>query len=214
MASRETRVMLAPVEFRDVDGSAGKIVGHGSVFNTETVIAGRFREMVAPGAFSRAVQEDDIRVLFNHDANHVLGRQSAGTAVVAEDGDGLRYEADVNPDDPDALSIAAKIKRRDVTGSSFSFSIESDDDEEWVPPAQRGGMPLRIIKRAKVYDVGPVTFPAYVQAEASARSLAKATEITEAERRAVEAAEAAKPADVKEREALRAALETAKAWRT
>jgi hypothetical protein len=83
------------------------------------------------------------------------------------------------------MSVAAKVNRRDVTGSSFSFTIESDEDEEWIAPARRGGMPTRVIKRARVFDVGPVTFPAYEQAEVSARSLAKADELSATERRAV-----------------------------
>jgi HK97 family phage prohead protease len=204
----ERRVMFAPVEYRE-GKTGGKLVGHGSVFNSETVIAGRFREVVQPGAFTRAVADDDIRVLYNHDPNYVLGRVSAGTAVVAEDANGLRYEADVNPDDPQAMSVAAKVKRRDVTGSSFSFNIESDDDEEWVS-GKRGELPLRIIKRAKVFDVGPVTFPAYEQAEVSARSMAKAHEITEAEEARL-AAEQAK-ANRAEIDAMVATLAERKAW--
>lgn len=205
----ERRVMFAPVEFRE-SAQGGKLVGHGSVFDTETVIAGRFREKVAPGAFTRAVAEDDIRVLYNHDPNFVLGRQSAGTATIAEDANGLRYEVDVNPDDPMAVGVAARVKRRDVTGSSFSFDIEHDDDEEWVKPDTRNGLPLRIIKRARVFDVGPVTFPAYEQAEVSARSKAKADEITKAEQKAAEAAE-----KLQARQALDemiAQLAQAKAW--
>ena len=209
MGQVERRVIMADVEVRNAEKGTPKLVGHGSVFNTETVIAGRFREKVEPGAFRDSVKEDDIRVLFNHDANYVLGRQSAGTATVVEDGNGLRYEADVNPNDPQAMSVAAKVQRRDVTGSSFSFTIESDDDEEWIAPDKRGGLPLRVIKRAKVFDVGPVTFPAYVQAEASARSLTRADELTQAEVRAVEMAERSAALA-----AMDAALAERKAWRS
>lgn len=207
----ERRVMLAPVEYRKSE-SGGKLVGHGSVFNVETVIAGRFREKVLPGAFTRAVREDDIRVLYNHDPIYVLGRQSAGTAIVEEDASGLRYEADVNPDDPMAMSVAAKVQRRDVTGSSFSFTIDDDADEEWVKPEARNGLPLRIIKRARVFDVGPVTFPAYEAAEVSARSLEKADAITQAEQRAMEQAEAAKTPAQQAIDALNARLAERKAW--
>lgn len=212
MAKCERRVMFAPVEYRKTEDGVAKLVGHGSVFNSETIIAGRFRELVAPGAFTRAVKDDDIRVLFNHDPNYVMGRVSAGTAIVEEDASGLRYEADINLDDPMAVSIAAKVQRRDVTGSSFSFAIESDDDEEWVKPDTRHGLPLRIIKRAKVFDVGPVTFPAYEAAEVSARSLTKADELTQAEQRAADIAEAAKTPEQIQIDTYRERIKQARAW--
>jgi HK97 family phage prohead protease len=204
----ERRIVLADVEVRRDQADAPKLVGHGSVFDQETVIAGRFREKVARGAFADSLKSDDVRVLFNHDANYVLGRQSAGTAVVAEDANGLRYEAYINPNDPQAVSVAAKVARRDVTGSSFSFTVEHEDDEEWVRPATRQELPLRIIKRAKVFDVGPVTFPAYVQADVSARSLQRADEVSATEARALEAMTLVAP----KRDELERMLSERKAW--
>ena len=135
------------------------ISGYGALFNVETIIAGLFRERIAPGAFKSSLR-DDICVAFNHDPNYILGRTANKTARVTEDRTGLRYECDVNSDDSQALSVAAKIDRRDVSGSSFSFIIDDDKDEEWVrdDPAK---LPLRIIKRARCVELGPVAMPAY-----------------------------------------------------
>jgi phage head maturation protease len=70
----------------------------------------------------------------------------------------------LNPDDPTASAVGARVARRDVTGSSFWFAIDSPDDEEWTAPATRGGLPLRTLKRLRLIDVAPVTSPAYASA--------------------------------------------------
>jgi uncharacterized protein len=72
------------------------IVGY-AVFNQQTMIAGFFREQIAPGAFTDAIGRDDVRGLFNHDASWLLGRWSAGTLRLSQDARGLRYEILVNP---------------------------------------------------------------------------------------------------------------------
>ncbi len=205
---RERRLVTSSVQVRKKGEQLSEIEGHGALFNVETVIGDYFREVILPGAFSDTVATDDIRVLFNHSPDYVLGRQSAGTADVVEDRTGLRYSALLNPDDPDAMAVGAKIKRRDVTGSSFSFTVENDDDEEWVrdDPAK---LPLRRIKRAKVYDVGPVTFPAYDATTVSARCRDKAETAA--------ATEAATGEDIATvglaaRTAAREAIDQAKQW--
>ena len=224
-------VTSALIEVRAKDGASPSIEGYGALYGVETVIGDYFREVIAPGAFSDTVQEDDIRVLFNHSPNYVLGRNAARTADVSEDKTGLLYVARLNPDDPEAMSVGAKIKRRDVTGSSFSFTVENDDDETWTrdDPAK---LPLRTIKRARVYDVGPVTFPAYEETTVSARSKNIAGELGGADKAAAAKAAAVQqqPADAaaqrtattpvvdddagkQRREEAREAVNKAKAWR-
>lgn len=202
---RERRTYMTTVELRKAGASTPTISGYAAMFNEETVIAGLFREQIAPGAFAEAVKNDDVRALFNHDSNIVLGRTKSGTLTLREDDKGLFY--DVTPPNTQAANdVRELIQRGDVSGSSFGFTVE---EESWKEP-ERGtrDLPLRTIRKASLFDVSPVTFPAYEATSVSARSKAKAEEVT--------ATEAARLAEL-ETAALaerRAALDTAKAWRT
>lgn len=163
MADRERRTMAGSVEAR-AEGEARTLHGYAAVFGQRTDIMGLFDEQIAPGAFRDAIGRDDVRALFNHDPNYVLGRSSAGTLRLAEDARGLRYDIDP-PDTQVGRDVTISIARGDVQGSSFSFEVE---EESWDYP--KDGRPVRTIQRAKLYDVGPVTFPAYEQTTVSARS--------------------------------------------
>jgi HK97 family phage prohead protease len=168
MAERERRTLKIAVEAR-ADGESRTLSGYGAVFNERTEILGLFEERIAPGAFRDAIGRDDVRALFNHDPNHVLGRTSAGTLRLSEDETGLHYDIDP-PDTQSGRDVMTLIQRGDVQGSSFSFEVS---DESWEYP--KDGLPLRTIRSAKLYDVGPVTFPAYEQTTVSARSRVEAT---------------------------------------
>lgn len=168
---RERRVLTQPVELRKAEGAAPTLRGYAAVFNTETVIAGLFRERISPGAFADAIQGDDVRALFNHNPDYVLGRNTAGTLALEEDERGLGYEI-VPPDTQVARDLMVSVSRGDVNQSSFGFSVQGPDDEEWdFSETERGLLPLRTIKRAKLYDVSPVTYPAYEETTAEARSI-------------------------------------------
>lgn len=186
----DRRLVTERVERRAAaaDGGPTTLIGYAAVFGVETVIGDWFREVILPGAFADSIANDDVPAQFNHDPNYVLGRTANGTVRLSEDRKGLKYEVDLNADDPDAQRVGAKVARGDVRGSSFAFSVEDDDGEEWVrdDPAK---LPLRKIKRAKLYDVAPVTSPAYETTSVSARSL---------ERSAAQAPTAVVPAAVAE----------------
>jgi HK97 family phage prohead protease len=107
-----------------------------------------------------------VRALFNHDANFVLGRSTSGTLRLIEDDKGLRYDVDV-PDTTWARDLMVSVKRGDVSQSSFAFEVT---EEEW-DYGKRGEMPMRTIKSVRLYDVSPVTYPAYSATSVSARSL-------------------------------------------
>ena len=69
------------------------IEGYASVFESWSEELGGnspFRERVVKGAFEETIQKDDIRALFNHDPNYVLGRNIAGTLTLEEDDKGLK----------------------------------------------------------------------------------------------------------------------------
>ena len=165
MAETERRAVTMPVEFRQ-DADKPALSGYAAVFGSVTEIAGLFKEQIAPGAFSRAAKEDDVRALFNHDANYVLGRTTSGTLRLVEDDKGLRYDVDP-PDTSWARDLMVSVQRGDVSQSSFAFEVTED---EW-DYGKRGEMPLRTIRAVRLYDVSPVTYPAYESTSVSARSL-------------------------------------------
>ena len=141
--------------------------GYASVFNQETVIAGLFREEVAPGAFTKTIGEQDIRALWNHDVNIVLGRNKAGTLTLSEDATGLRSVIKP-PDNEWGRPIVDAIKRGDVSQMSIAFRAIK---QEWYYPDRNSQeLPKRTIREARLYDVSPVTFPAFEQTSISARA--------------------------------------------
>ena len=170
----ERRVCMHGVELR-ADAEQRTVTGYAAVFydgkpDTEFRWGSDYVERIAPGAFKRAVSEDDVRALFNHDANIVLGRNKAGTLRLSEDVRGLRFEVDI-PKSAHGDAVLESIRRGDVSGCSFSFSC---DGEQFTTD---GDTTVRTITSIKtLFDVGPVTFPAYAGTEAHARSMAQAME--------------------------------------
>lgn len=179
--------------------------GYAARYNSETVIMGLWRERIARGAFASALDgTDDVRALFNHDPNKLLGRTSSGTLSLSDDEKGLRYDIDL-PDTQDARDVRELIKRGDVTGSSFGFRIVEDEWDD--TPTKRGQLPLLTIRKVELFDVSPVTFPAYPQTSVSARAKGAAAQ---AEIEAFLARQAALA--VRERLIARIAIERARTW--
>lgn len=154
------------------DAAAPMIAGYGSVSNQSTVIGSyeEWTESVEPGAWAKSIADGDIRSMFNHDTNWLLGRTKSGTLRLSEDGTGLAYETDINPDDPNAMSVHARVARKDVDGSSVWFQVVR---QEWTYPADTNDLtiPDRRILEAILIETGPVTFPAFEQTTAQARAL-------------------------------------------
>lgn len=165
---QESRSFKAAAEVREgINGPM--IVGHGAVFNRRSADMG-FIEQVDPDAFTKTLQEADVRGLANHDANWILGRTKAGTMRLRTDAEGLYYEIDVNTQDPDGQRALAKVQRGDWDGSSFSFQTIRDEWNWDTSPPER-----RLLEVALI-DIGPVTFPAYPDATAASRALAPIAE--------------------------------------
>ena len=116
------------VQQRNAQNTNRVIRGYGAVYYDEKENGSEYWlwddivERIKPGAFTKVLYEkQDVRALFNHDPNHVLGRTVSGTLRLSSDAVGLYYEADESPNDPTWLSVAEKINRGDVSGSSFGF---------------------------------------------------------------------------------------------
>lgn len=162
----ERRAIVA--EFRVEGEEAPKIIGYAAKFDTLSEEMWGFREKIAKGAFTDALKDSDVRALFNHDPNLVLGRNKAGTLVLVEDDIGLRYEI-TPPDTQTAKDLAESIRRGDISQSSFAFSMRGGGIEEWQELPD--GKAIRTIKKvSRLFDVSPVTYPAYPDTESGVRS--------------------------------------------
>ena len=166
----ERRILTgSTVELRAAGDKGPALVGYAAVFNSRSLDLGGFQEIIAPGAFEKVVADadEDMRALFNHDRHRVLGRRSAGTLRLREDDDGLHDEIDL-PDTTLGRDLAESVGRRDITGQSFSFIVAEDGDEF----ADVDGVLIRTIRRfERLFDVGPVTFPAYEGTTVDARAI-------------------------------------------
>lgn len=173
MQNNERRYVAHELEARAA-GDTMVVAGYAAVFDSLSQNLGGFVERIAPKAFAKAVKENDVRALFNHDPNIVLGRTTNGTLKLAEDSRGLHYEVDLNPKNSRHRDLYEDVQRGDVDQSSFGFSTI---DDEWGFTEQ--DYPLRTLKSVKLYDVSPVTYPAYLDASVGARmalrSLAETT---------------------------------------
>jgi len=154
---RETRSFKTKFEIEKRSSDGKKIIiGYAAKFNEMSEpIYGLFKEIIKPGAFKDAL--NDVRALINHRHDNVLGRQSSGTLKVYEDEVGLRYEI-TPPDTQAAKDLMISIERGDIKESSFCFDGVEDDWEE----GDENSLPVRTItKFGEIFDISPVTFPAY-----------------------------------------------------
>lgn len=121
-------------------------------------------ESIAPGAFEESIH-GDVRALYNHDDNLILGRTSAGTLELKDDSHGLWGRIKLNRNDTDAMNAYERIKRGDVTGCSFGFNIESEETDY----REDGTVHWTITKVNPLYEISPCVFPAYGATSVSAR---------------------------------------------
>ena len=167
MKEKETRVWRVDLEVRAGE-DADTIVGYAAVFDALSEDLGGFRERIAPGAFARSVKEEnDVRALWEHNPQYVLGRTKVGTLRLEEDKTGLRVE--INP--PATMwagDLMRSMRRGDVDQMSFGFYVR---DEAWERDGEAGA--VRTLKDVDLFDVSVVTYPAYPQTSAEARARAE-----------------------------------------
>lgn len=144
-----------------------KIMGHAAVFNQLSENLGGFREQIAPGAFTDAIKMDDVRALFNHNPDYVLGRNLSKTLIMSEDNRGLAIEI-IPPDTQVARDLMESMRRGDINQMSFGFSVRLNG-EAWSED-ENGDM-VRTLTSVKLFDVSPVTYPSYPQTDVAVRSM-------------------------------------------
>ena len=161
------------IEFRaNEDKESRTVTGYAATFNEWTDMYW-YDERIAPGAFRDAIGISDIRALFNHDPNHLLARTTNNTLMVEEDGTGLRFTFDMPESRNDLLEL---IRNGTLSGCSFAFTVEKD---EWEYNQDDDKDKRTITKVAQLFDVGPVTYPAYDTTSISARTKQKIDQLIE-----------------------------------
>ncbi|MEK4247601.1 HK97 family phage prohead protease [Psychrobacillus sp. FSL K6-2684] len=160
---KETRTFdITGLQTRDVTENESVLIsGYAAVFNSKTSIGSYFEEVIAPGAFSKAISENgDIRALFNHDWNNVLGRTKSGTLRLEEDERGLKFEVEL-PNTTVARDLAESMRRGDINQCSFGFFPTEETWDYSVEPA------MRTINEVDLFEISVVSIPAYEDTEVS-----------------------------------------------
>lgn len=140
------------------------VEGYFAVFDENYQVWADATESIAPGAFSESIN-GDVRALYNHNDDQILGRTSAGTLELREDEKGLWGKIKINPKDTEAVNVYERIARGDITGCSFGFNIEQERTD--IMPD--GSVHWTILKVNPLYEVSPCVFPAYEQTSIESR---------------------------------------------
>ena len=137
------------------------LVGLAASYNTLSADVGGFKEVIAPGAFKRALENKaDVRCLVNHDNSQILGRTKSGTLTLSDSPEGLRFLCKLNPESEAHRNIYAAVQRGDLDQCSFAFQPVADKYEN-VKDATGRSYSRRTVSDLNLFDVSIVTFPAY-----------------------------------------------------
>jgi len=152
------------------EGDGNEMVGYGAIFNEDTEIngwEGNFVERIAPGAFRKTLEErgDRVKIQFDHGMDTRFGGAPIAVPVeLREDGHGLFVRARFV--DTEAGRDARELIRSGaVDGMSFRFSVVREDVDKDSSP-----LPVRTVREVRLYEVGPVTWPAYEATTVGVRS--------------------------------------------
>ena len=161
----KTREMYFRTDFHTRQENDERFIeGYFIRFNEETELWDGVFEEVAPEAVDDSLKNNDIRCLFNHDTNIVLGRTGNGTLELRKDEKGLFGRVKINPNDKQALDIYARIERGDINACSFGFNIINEEIQN-----RDDGTVKFILRKIDLHEVSPVTFPAYPTTSIEAR---------------------------------------------
>lgn len=176
---RDLTLATAGVQLRanDNQGAQG-FDGHAAVFNSRTAIGNPltwgFYEEIAPGAFTKTIDEGDARFLIDHDTRMVVSRVSAGSLRLAQDQVGLAVDADLDGELSYVRDLVVNLRNKNITGMSFGFRVVKDDWETVdveTTSGDKAEAELRIIREVQLFEVSAVTFPAYEDTDAGLRSV-------------------------------------------
>lgn len=157
----EKRAFPADLELEG--DSEPRLTGYAAVFDSPSEeLWGGVREVIRPGAFTKTLQEGDIRALWNHNTDLVLGGTRSGRLQIAEDGRGLRF--DLRPRAGFDRELDA-IRGGDVDGMSFGFRVIRENFTQ-----DEAGDPVRELLEVALREISPTPFPAYLGTDVQLRS--------------------------------------------
>lgn len=157
-------LQMHDIETRNESDNDLYLEGYFAVFNEDYKVWDGATESIAPGAFTDCIS-GDVRALYNHNDDFILGRTAAGTLELKEDNRGLWGRIKLNRNDTDAMNVYERIKRGDITGCSFGFNIAEEETEY----RDDGTVHWTIKKVNPLFEISPTIFPAYEATSVSAR---------------------------------------------
>ncbi len=141
------------------------LTGYAAVFNSEAVL-GDFSEVIRQGAFAKSLATgSNIRALYQHQGDALLGTTRGGTLQLREDAKGLAYELAL-PDTTHGKDLAILVGRGDVAGCSFGFRVAPGGDR-WE---QRGAKLVRELIDVELVEITLTSHPAYRDTTVAMRS--------------------------------------------
>jgi hypothetical protein len=173
MITTERRFITgAGLRARREDGETPGIAGVAAVYSQQ-YDTGWYIESISPGAFTRALAEQqDVRCLFNHDVNNLLARTKNGTLQLEDSTAGLKFDAVCDSTTSVGRDVPAMIARGDIDGCSFSFNVRKASWRDVYDANGNYEQSYRQIEDVDLFDVGPVTFPAYTATSVDVRTTA------------------------------------------
>lgn len=139
--------------------------GYAAVFNSEAVL-GDFTEVIRQGAFAKSLATgSNIRALYHHQGDALLGTTKGGTLQLREDAHGLAFSLAL-PDTTHGRDLAILVERGDVSGCSFGFRVAPGGDR-WE---HRGAQLVRELLAVDLMEVTLTADPAYQDTTVAMRS--------------------------------------------
>lgn len=165
---------LTAVELREEGDGPRSISWYPALFDQLSEDLGGFRERIGRRAFSKTLEEREVRALVNHDPSQILSRTSNGSLKVKVDLKGLFADSAI-PETSYAQDLLANLRNGNISGGSFAFQVLQDNWKLEALEGEEEPVPVRNIQEARLFDVSLVTFPAYPATEGSLslRSLAE-----------------------------------------
>lgn len=159
---REQRAFFTEIRSSGEDRA---VSGLGIVYDQWTEIWPGYKERISKGAVTKAAE---VKSFINHDPDKVLSTTNSNPALkLSETESGLEY---VSPIPPTSYGedLAINLERGNIRGSSFTFEVPEDGQKV---TQDEDGTFFRDITKLMLYEVGPVTNPAYIQTTAHKRSV-------------------------------------------